>query len=445
MAQDLNTHDNLKNLESFSNRLKTDNPELHEKIFNPILPYNKLKKNFEKNFFKIMRPLCIAQILDDGNIHEWDWDCFKKAYSNIYRTVEQKVGKKVITKTIEFIPRWLKNSSMRTYDVFCFCPPPARMPPNSFNRYTGMFASKITVESSRNVKPFLDHLKIMTNNVESHCQYLLHYFADMIQNPGRLPNVAIVFKAIEGARKNVLLDFIRLMILGVALSSETADPVNDLFSLYALGRKQKLMVVINEANALETHRYADRIKDMITSHTYNHSEKYINNIVLENFARLLLTSNSDVPYKVIQSDRRFVIFECSSEKVGDLEYFDGLCDYANDLANVRAVYEYLLAVDLTGVHLTKDRPKTEAYLGIQKNTVKAEYKFLEYIVKQRLHERYNDKIIAFKAMDFFCEFTRFLQLTKCQFQITSTKFGANMTNIMKEIKSINKRKSTLKV
>jgi hypothetical protein len=441
VSKGVERHSRQKTLATFIDYLQQDNPELYEEMFNPTLPYEKVKKEFEKKFLKVMRPLCIAEILEDGEIFPWEWERFKKAFLNVYCTVEKKKGKTTITKTVEFVKMWIRDSKMRTYDKFCFCPPPARVPPKAFNRYAGMAAEKSKVKSSGNVTLFLEHLSIMTNNVLAHRQYLINYLADMIQYPGRIPNVAIVFKSTEGAGKNVLLDFIRFLILGVSLSSETANPVYDLFSGFAEGRKQKLMIVINEANALETHKYADRIKDMITSHSYNHCDKFLQPVTLENFARVLSTTNSETPYQITQTDRRFTIFECSIEKVGDSKYFEEWAVYAEDPANARAVYEYLRAVDLSDVNLAKDRPKTEAYLEIQKNTIKTEFRFFEHLISQRLEVKFKNNVIAFKAMDLFHEYTDFIQMAKIPFQSTATKFGMSMTGIMKETTSISKRRA----
>jgi putative DNA primase/helicase len=210
------------------------------------------------------------------------------------------------------------------------------------------------------VEPFLRHAAVLCNNVPQHTEYLLKYLAHIVQYPGQLFNVAIVLKSIvEGVGKNTFLDFFMKLVLGKDLSYESANPVRDLFSRFSQGRKERLMIVINETNGKDTHAFSKQIKDMIMLTTYNHEEKGIRPIKMNNYARLIFTTNNDVPVKIEQHDRRFVVFEASNELVGNAEYFRNFAKYAADPNNALAVYEYLKSLDLTTIHLANDRPKTE--------------------------------------------------------------------------------------
>jgi hypothetical protein len=62
MAEELPPHDTPKNLRSFIAYLKEDNPAVYHVVFDPVLPYEKVKTEFEKTFFKVMSPLLYVQV-----------------------------------------------------------------------------------------------------------------------------------------------------------------------------------------------------------------------------------------------------------------------------------------------------------------------------------------------------------------------------------------------
>lgn len=140
VAQDLSTHDNPKNLASFIYRLKVDNPELHPKLFNKVLPYDQVKKEFQKSFFKVMSPLLYVEIEKHGKLELKSRKDFINALKNKW------CDKRVIVKGVpqierkQLVPQWMQDSSMRTYKRLEFCPPPEVAPSDAYNIFNGFEA-----------------------------------------------------------------------------------------------------------------------------------------------------------------------------------------------------------------------------------------------------------------------------------------------------------------
>jgi hypothetical protein len=398
VAQDLTTHDNPKNLASFIYRLKLDNPALHDKLFNKTLPYDHVKKDFEKCFFKVMNPLLYVQVKKGGKLEI-------KNRSDFINTFENKWCLKMVCykgeweeERKQFVPQWLKDSSMRTFDALEFCPPQKVPQTDAYNIFNGFAADKIAVPSSGNVEPMLKHVHVLAGNDDTAMDYLVATCADIIQKPGQLPGIASVFRGKQGCGKNVFLEFFGYKILGKDLAFHTAKPDQDLFGRFQNGRVNKLMIRVNETKGKDTFPNADQLKDMITAPTFNYDAKGINSVTMDNYARMFFTTNNDNPVKIEEIDRRFVVYDCGDDYVGNHEYFEGLIEYCSDPANARAFYEYLKTYDMSGVNL-KNRPITDGYKEMKKASVPIEFSFLESMI-----EKYGKKTKIFTSSGLFEEF-----------------------------------------
>jgi putative DNA primase/helicase len=127
---------------------------------------------------------------------------------------------------------WLADSQIRTYKKLVLCPPPSTLPANCFNTYNGMWAEKVEADISfGSIEPFLRHAAVLCNNVPQHTEYLLKYLAHIVQYPGQLSNVAVVFKSIvKGVGKNTFLDFFMKLVLGEDLSYASQQILSEIYS-----------------------------------------------------------------------------------------------------------------------------------------------------------------------------------------------------------------------
>jgi hypothetical protein len=91
----------------------------------------------------------------------------------------------------------------------------------------------------------------------------------------------------------------------------------------------------------------------------NIQHKGVDTVVMRNNNRFIFTSNDNMPVKVTEDNRRYVIFRCSDEKKGDYKYFNALTEYFENPNNQRAIYDYLLNFDIAGTHWVDEAPQTE--------------------------------------------------------------------------------------
>lgn len=390
-----------------------------------VRDYSLLKTEFEKRHFKVMRPVMYVEELKSGDFYMRSPKDLRDAFFNLccwYGEAKEKE---------RFLNVWLGDATIRKYETIEFTPPPLISPPETFNMWRGFAIERKDIESSGNIQPFLDHLSILVNHDEKGLDYTLKWFADLVQSPGLLNGIALVFKSSQGAGKNLFLEFFHA-ILGKELYYETANPVQDLWGRFSLGRKNRLLINIDETSGKDTYPHAEQIKNMLTSPNYNYEQKGVNPITLTNYNRVVFTTNNSTPVKIEDGDRRFVVFECSDEKKGNKEYFVKLVAYFNDETNQKAVFEYLKSIDLSKVDWINHRPITEIYRDIQEVNTPIQIVFFKWLVENNN----DDTELRYSGMSFFDQFNLFLE--KCKYTGYSMKlclFGRLVKKYLKDTES----------
>lgn len=384
-----------------------------------VADYRNMKKEFEKTHFKTMCPLMYVEQKADGSFYFRDTKELCGAFRNKYCYV---LGDKV-----RFIDCWLDDPTIRTYDKVDFLPPPLHCPADTFNMWTGFAVERLNVESSGYIEPFLKHISVLTNHNEQGSKYFINWLADMFQRPGRLNGIAFAIKSEQGAGKNIFLEGIA-QIMGLDLYFETANPQEQLWSRFALGRKNRVLINIDETKGKDTYPMADVIKNMITSKHYNYEDKGKRPITLTNINRVIFTTNNTTAIKVEQRDRRFVVFESSNELLGNKAYFDGLGEYFDDPSNKKAVFDFLMSIDTSKVDWIGDRPITELYKDIQNLNVSNDIKYLKHMCENNR----DDAVFSFKPSGFFEHFKEIM--TKCGYSSDRANEGNFYMTFKKYVK-----------
>lgn len=345
--------------------------------------YNVMKRVFEKTHAKILNPLCFMTQTDAADtttsLVMKDEATFRKTYRNLYCTKHcvQANGEEV-KKKVKFIDAWLDDNDIRTYTHTDFCPPPLTLRPDVYNMWQGFQIDRVECASSGNVEPFIDHMKLLTGYDEACYQYFLKWLAHLVQFPGKLNGIALIFLSDEGAGKNIFWDKFA-GVMGEQYYFETADPSKDLFGRFSNGRKNKLLIDIDEAQSKDTFANSELLKNMITSERFNYEVKGVSPMSIKNFARVAFTTNNVLCAKITDNTRRYVIFETSNSRIGDSDYFTGFATYMQEDSNKKAVIEFLRSIDISKVNWIRDRPLTSTYKALRQVCADPILKYLGYI------------------------------------------------------------------
>jgi len=124
----------------------------------------------------------------------------------------------------------------------------------------------------------------------------------------------------------------------------------------------------------------DRLKALISDEDgLKVNIKYMRAFGIRNLAGSWIAGNSKTLVNSGVSDRRFIIYETGEKFMQNEEYFGRFTEYIDDPRNQKAVYDALMAIDLTDFNLVRDRPTdTEAYKEAKEKCLPRLIKFLEH-------------------------------------------------------------------
>ena len=179
--------------------------------------------------------------------------------------------------------------------------------------------------------------------------------------------MCLIFKGTQGTGKNLFFESFGDNILGerYRLTAENTDHVLGRFNQ----NQNKLIVVIDEMKCSKA--TSEQLKALITAPTLNFEKKGVDGCQIRNMGRYIMFTNNDIPVKIEENDRRFVVFETSNKYLGSINtsYFKNLAECLSNPKKMRKFYNELMNRKIT-TDFRKDRPKTKNYTDIQELTSK---------------------------------------------------------------------------
>jgi hypothetical protein len=240
---------------------------------------------------------------------------------------------------------------------------------DTFNLFTGFKAAYVpSLEINMElVQPWLDHVKnVLAGGDETSYQYVISWLAHIVQFPPNKIGTVLLFKSEQGAGKGVFFDLIIKHIIGRDYSISIND-MNQLLGNFNAIVAHKLLTVCDEIqNYGGAHRSNDKLKSLITNETVPIERKGFDTQIEEDSNNYVFLTNNDWPVKVETSDRRYVIIESSSNRIGDREYFNNLLRLTNDEAGTH-LYNWLMRFNIT-IDL-RFIPNTKARTQLKMNSV----------------------------------------------------------------------------
>ena len=325
-------------------------------------------------------------------------ECYTQAQlSELYRNLyyQENVMKKgadgsfhETTEDKKFITNWLDDADRKTMLKIDFVPEGKYKicPPDIYNIFKGFESRILDIDNDQArsvIDRFITHLDLLCGHEEEATNYLLDYIADMIQNPQKLPEVALIFKSKQGLGKDLMINYLEKMI-GEEYVFRTSDITRDIFGTFNPAVRGKLLVQFNELQGREGFAHKERFKDFITADKLNINEKNVKQFTIKNSIRPIVFSNNLNPIEIPADDRRFVCF-----KGGDLiapekrnEYYNPLFDNLKNPVYVDYLYSYFTERDISQLDLKRQRPITQAYKNMKDSNTPPLTKYLYELLTQ---------------------------------------------------------------
>ncbi|GLK54338.1 hypothetical protein JOD31_001505 [Methylopila capsulata] len=248
---------------------------------------------------------------------------------------------------------WLRDPRRRQFSEIVF-DPSGRASPRALNLWSGW---AIEPDPAASCDLIVSHVReVLAGGDEERFRYIIGWLADMVQNPGSKPGVALVLKGGKGAGKDTLA-VVMSRIVGRRHVAHI-DNADRLTSRFNAPFASALLGHVEEAFWAGDRGKKGALQALITAPTMTLEKKGIDSVVVASFVRFVMTTNEDWAVPASHDERRYAVFDVSDCRIGDRTYFRDL--YAQIEGDGAAAFlAHLLAVDLRGFSV-RDAPQTEA-------------------------------------------------------------------------------------
>jgi len=384
------------------------------------------KKYFEKFHAKIENPFCYIRD-DENGLMFIKPDKLTSFYSNIHSDFKG-------TESF-FIHEWtIRHSNIRTYYTFNYYPNPSLCPSNCYNIWKPFPILK--TELNMEVDTNKIYAFIYTLLGDRCAEYVLNWFAHIVQKPERKTEVCILLYGSQGCGKSTIGEYLLRKIIGLdkMIITSKADKMFGRF----VNTQGKLLAVLNEASGKDTFNICDILKDAITCTTTEQERKGIDTITITDYTNYIFTTNNINSVKVPEDDRRFMPIEINNVLKNNVSYFKELyADLDNDLI-MRKFYHELMKRPLENFNPSRDRPETQLMIDMKamnKNCIK---QFIDYWKEKVISQSSEDgnfmekRMSGGKLYDCFNHFW-IIEGRKAESKPTLTKFCTELKQYKDDI------------
>lgn len=272
-------------------------------------------------------------------------DAFRQWFSNRFtETVNPQGDLKVVT----WATRWLSARGRRQFQGIEFNPgPDAQATDGYLNLWRG-FAVEPRKGGSYAI--FRDHL---LNNVcdgdPDLFRWVFGWFAHLLQRPRERIGTAVVMRGKMGTGKTKIGEVIGGLIAAHYFAVDDPRYITGQFNAHMASC---LLLQAEEAVWAGDKAAEGRLKGLVTSKFQMIENKGIDPIRIDNFVRLLMTSNEDWVVPAGKDERRFCVLDINPRCAQNTDYFREM-DEELDAGGREALLHDLLAFDLSQVDLRK--------------------------------------------------------------------------------------------
>ena len=357
-----------------SDNLYNDSPAPETKYYDQDVMIDSLNRDYEfgKEYFE--------------RYHAFDKTTNKFIYANLLKNIVEFIGKEDMKtrygnlffnkedsdKPAQFIQYWIIDPKRRDvlsvdeipysgvftedrifYDNKCM---------NTFTGFDKRIANEITDEQRTDgdkwfTEKYMDTLIRLCEGNQDYAQWLLCFFAQIVQHPEDRKDRAVIIVGEQGNGKNTILEALK-QVIGEDHYSTQSDPTK-YFSEHAIEHAHKLLCNFDESSCKNADKFAEQLKTFVTTQTVEINEKFVKQYKLRNYARMIATSNKTtaLPVDFRSGDRRFVMFAARDFMVDGVAYEANTPEhsaYFNEFYRVmnsnwfpRYFYDKLMSVDLS--------------------------------------------------------------------------------------------------
>lgn len=251
---------------------------------------------------------------------------------------------------------WMKSPSRRSYRGICFNPG-LPCPDEWYNLWQGFSvealptSKKPTKNAQKSVDMFLEHaLKNICDGDEKLCEWLIGYFAHLIQKPWDKPLVALVFKGMKGTGKNALVERVGQLLGGHFIVTSDRRYLTGNFNSHL---ENCLLLTLDEAFWSGDKQSEGALKNLITGKDHLIEHKGKEPYKVANRTRVVILGNEKWLVPATQDERRFAVFNVGNGRKRDAEFFRNMRVWMENEGGYEYLLRYLLDFDLSKVDVNE--------------------------------------------------------------------------------------------
>lgn len=246
---------------------------------------------------------------------------------------------------------WLAHPDRRTYRGLIF--EPGKEYPELYNLWQGF---SFEPDESGDWSIFKEHL------IENICQddedlfnWVFGWFAHIVQHPGEKSGTSLSIRGEQGTGKTIVGKiFGRLIKRHYTL----IDQERYLFGQFNAHMASTILLHSDEGFWGGDPRHVGKLKSLVTSDTQRIEQKGRDSLEVNNYLRLLITSNEEWVVPAAFDERRFAVIDAGLKRQQDREYFLSMLKQMENGGYGGLLYE-LLNFDLSKTNIGI-LPKTDA-------------------------------------------------------------------------------------
>lgn len=337
---------------------------------------------------------------------------------------------------------WLNHSLRRTYDGVCFFPNPdgARAPKRYLNLWRGYGLAPSTAAAGRadRYAIFSDHL---ANNIAAgdaaHARWIWHWFAHTLQRPRERIGTAIVLRGKMGAGKTIAGEVIGRLIPSHYFLVDDSRYLTGQFNAHMASC---LLLQVDEGFWAGDKSAEGRLKGLITARKQMIESKGVDPVRLDNYVRVMFSSNENWVVPAGLEERRFAVFDVADHAMQNDSYFGELFRQLED-GGYAALLADLLAVDLDAEDAPNLRriPKTGALLEQKIRSMDPVFQWfyerLEDGAPTRRASSWKDDVAIITLHN---DYLKFCDRIGQRRRVSETEFGIAMRRLLPFVRKVRK-------
>lgn len=230
---------------------------------------------------------------------------FRERYLNQPITITGANGR---TKVLTAGQAWLESPARRTYRRVVFAPPGAKpAAPDEYNLWRGFAVSPLPDPRAAEglTRRFQTHLReVVAGGSPDTYAWLMDFFADMVQTPGRPSGKSLALVGKSGSGKSMTLEAIGTLFGHHFLSISSREQLVGRFNGHLSG---KILVFADEAMWGGDRQHAGVYKRLVTQRTLAIERKGVDIINEANCLRIAIASNEDWVVPATAGERRATV------------------------------------------------------------------------------------------------------------------------------------------